>query len=96
MLPVFSYKGYLAFTMGTFSETAETLPFFNFSLKKVLALEPDSFKRAKIQIILTVIVFSLIKAVLVMPVAIEYAQYRQFFRALVIIVLFFLRLMILR
>lgn len=74
--------------MGTLGETAETLPFFNFSLNKVLALEPDSFKRAKIQIILTVIAFSVIKAMFIMPVAFEYAQYRQFFRAVVVVVLF--------
>jgi len=52
-----------------------------------LALEPDSFKRAKIQIILTIITFSVIKAILVTLVAFEYQQYRQFFRALVIVVL---------
>jgi len=60
------------------------LPFFNFSLKKVLAAEPDPFKRAKIKIVLTILLFSIIKALIVVPVAIEYAQYRQLFRALLV------------
>jgi len=62
----------------------EQLPFFNLSLKKVLALEPDPFKKAKIKIVLTILVFSVIKALIVVPVAIEYAQYRQLFRALLV------------
>jgi len=52
-------------------------------------MEPDSFKRAKVQIIITIIVFSVIKALIVLPVAYEYGQYRQLFRAIFIIILFF-------
>ncbi|MEO6149743.1 MAG: histidine kinase dimerization/phospho-acceptor domain-containing protein, partial [Mucilaginibacter sp.] len=64
------------------------LPFFNFSLRKVLALEPDSFKKAKIKIILTILVFSVVKLLIALPVAIEHEQYRQIFRSTIIIVLF--------
>jgi signal transduction histidine kinase len=64
------------------------LPFFNVSLKKVLALEPDFFKRAKIKIVLTVLVFSIIKALIVIPIAFEYEQYRQLIRAGIVIALF--------
>jgi signal transduction histidine kinase len=66
----------------------DKLPFFNFSLSKVLAREPDSFKRAKVQIILTVLAFSVIKAVLVIAVAFKYGQYLQLFRAAFVAVLF--------
>ncbi|RYD93738.1 MAG: hypothetical protein EOP54_18700 [Sphingobacteriales bacterium] len=59
----------------------EQLPFFNFSLKKVLALEEDSFKKAKIKIILIILVFTIIKLFVVVPVAMEFAQNRQLFRA---------------
>jgi signal transduction histidine kinase/ActR/RegA family two-component response regulator len=73
----------------------EPLPFFNFSLKKVLAREPDSLKRAKIQIILTALVFTIIKALLVIFVAFQYGQYLQAFRAGVIVISFFVLIKIL-
>jgi len=66
----------------------EPLPFFNFSLKKVLALEPDSLKRAKIQIIFTALVFTIAKAAFVIFVASRDGQYLQEFRAGVVIILF--------
>src|SRR5260221_11294348 len=66
----------------------KNLPFFNFSLSKVLAREPDSFKRAKVQIILTILVFSVIKAVIVVIVAFNYGQYLQLFRAAFVAILF--------
>lgn len=62
------------------------LSFFNFSLKKVLGQEPDSFNRAKFQIIFTVILFSFIKALIVIPAAIEYGQTSQLVRAVFIVV----------
>jgi signal transduction histidine kinase/CheY-like chemotaxis protein len=64
------------------------LPFFNFSIKKVLAAEPDTFKKAKLQIIIAIISFSVIKSLLVMAFAFEYEQYRQFYRSLAIVVAF--------
>jgi signal transduction histidine kinase/ActR/RegA family two-component response regulator len=68
----------------------EQLPFFNLSLSKVMAAEPDSFKRAKIKIVLTILVFTLIKALIVIPVAVHYMQYRQLFRVVAIVLLFLL------
>ena len=41
------------------------LPFFNWSLRKALESEPDSIVRARIRIIFTVLLFSLLKAVVV-------------------------------
>ena len=49
-------------------------------------MEPDSFKRAKYQIILTVILFSTIKALIVVLYALEYKQYLQLGRAIFVIV----------
>jgi len=66
----------------------QQLPFFNFSLKKVLASEPDFFKKAKIKILLTALLFSLVKALIVIPVALEHDQYRQVARAAIIALLF--------
>jgi len=66
----------------------DKLPFFNLSLKKVLALEPNSFKRAKIKIVVVILLFSLIKALVVIPVAIQFAQYHQLLRALLVSLLF--------
>ncbi|OKS88215.1 ATP-binding protein [Mucilaginibacter polytrichastri] len=63
----------------------EQLPFFNFSLKKVLALEPNSLKRAKIQIILTALVFTIIKALVIVFVAYKYGQNLQVLRAGIVI-----------
>jgi len=66
----------------------EQLPFLNFSLKKVLALEPDSLKRAKIQIILTALVFTIIKASFVIYVAFRHQQYLQLTRACIVVLIF--------
>jgi signal transduction histidine kinase/ActR/RegA family two-component response regulator len=64
----------------------EQLSFFNFSLKKILDLEPDSFKRAKYQIVFTIIIFSIIKALIVLPFVVKYDQHLQLARIIVIIV----------
>lgn len=64
------------------------LPFFNFSVRKVMALEPDSFKKAKIKISLITLVFSLSKALIAIPVAIQHEQHKQLIRALLVVLLF--------
>ncbi len=64
----------------------EQLSFFNFSLKKILDLEPDSFKRAKYQIVFTIIVFSITKALIVLPFVIKYHQHLQLVRIVIIVV----------
>ncbi|RYZ92281.1 MAG: hypothetical protein EOP47_30500, partial [Sphingobacteriaceae bacterium] len=64
------------------------LPFFNFSIRKVLALEPDSFKKAKIKIILIILALTTCKLLIAIPVAIEHHQYRQLIRAVLFIILF--------
>jgi len=64
------------------------LPFFNFSLSKVLASEPDSFQRAKLQIIITIILFSIVKALIIIPFTLDHDQYKQFYRAVLIVLVF--------
>ncbi|RCH54883.1 hypothetical protein DJ568_10410 [Mucilaginibacter hurinus] len=64
------------------------LPFFNFSLRKVLALEPDSFKKAKIKIVLIILLFSTAKLFIALPFAIEHQQYLQITRTLAIVFIF--------
>ncbi|WCT13622.1 ATP-binding protein [Mucilaginibacter jinjuensis] len=64
----------------------EQLSIFNFSLKKVLDLEPDSFKKARYQIVFTILTFSLLKAFIVLPYVIKYEQHLQLARLIFIIV----------
>jgi signal transduction histidine kinase/ActR/RegA family two-component response regulator len=64
----------------------DQLSFFNFSVKKVLNLEPDSLKRAKYRIILTVIAFSMLKSIIVLPFFIHDEQHLQLLRTIIIIV----------
>lgn len=66
----------------------EQLSFFNLSLNKVVNLEADSFKKAKIKIIFTILVFTLIKVLIAMYMALLYSQYIQLFRSGVICLLF--------
>lgn len=67
------------------------LSFFNLSLKKACATESDSFKRARLRIILNVVAFAVAKLALVIPVAIRDHQGLQLLRALI---LFFSLLML--
>lgn len=59
------------------------LPFFNWSLKKVLDTEPSDFKKAKLKIIYLIMLMSLMKAILVCTLTYSYAEDFQFYRALV-------------
>lgn len=63
------------------------LSFFNFSVRKVIAREPDSFKKAKIKIVLTILAFSATKTLIAFTVALQYHQHLQLVRALLIITL---------
>lgn len=61
------------------------LPFFNFSLKKLLASESSTFQKSKIKILFTVLIFSLIKALVVIYVAWYNHQSFQLARALILL-----------
>lgn len=56
------------------------LPFFNWSLAKVLQSEPDSLKKARISIIFTIVIFSLIKLFVALPAGIYNDQNVQLMR----------------
>ena len=60
-----------------------TLPLFNWSLTKLLATEADSLKKARISIIFTISIFSLIKVLVALPVGIYYQQDLQLIRSAV-------------
>jgi two-component system, sensor histidine kinase len=60
-----------------------TLPLFNWSLKKVLDAEPDSFIKARIRIIFTIISLSLLKSVLVIVIGAANEEWRQVARAVI-------------
>lgn len=64
------------------------LPFFNLSLKRVLATLPDSFARARVKILYTVLMFSLLKILIVVGVGAFHDQGLQVGRAVVAFVLY--------
>jgi signal transduction histidine kinase/CheY-like chemotaxis protein len=67
----------------------ELIPFFNFSLKKVLIQQPDTLKQAQIKIVFTILLFSLIKILIITPLVISEIQHQQLIR---IVIVFFLYL----
>lgn len=62
--------------------------FFNWSLKRVLTTESDSFARARISILYTILLFSILKILIVIGVGIANAQWLQVGRAMVAMVLY--------
>ena len=58
-----------------------SLPVFNWSLKKLLASEPDLFSRAKIRILYIMLLFSMLKAAIIIALTSYYHQAFQFERA---------------
>jgi two-component system, sensor histidine kinase len=61
----------------------KTLPFFNWSLAKAIDNEPDSFSKARVRIVYTVLLFSLLKALIVLATSIANDQWRQVARAVI-------------
>jgi signal transduction histidine kinase len=64
------------------------LSFFNWSLRKALATETESFLQARIRIIYTFLLLALLKAVIVISVSIANQQNLQAFRAIVAFVIY--------
>lgn len=60
-----------------------TLPLYNWSVTKLLATETDSLKKARISILFTIAIFSLIKVLIALPVGIYYHQDLQLIRSAV-------------
>jgi signal transduction histidine kinase/CheY-like chemotaxis protein len=62
------------------------IPFLNFSLKKVLIQQPDSLKQARIKIVYSMLLLSLLKILIAIPLVIDNIQANHLYR----IVFFFL------
>lgn len=62
-----------------------SLPFFNWSLKRALEALPDSFSKAKVRVLYTVLLFAFAKALVVIWVAAANEQWRQVSRAVLIL-----------
>lgn len=72
-----------------------TLPIFNWSLSKLLLTEPDNLKRARISIIFAIILFSLVKLLVALPVGLNNGQNLQVLRGAIFFIVFILLLKIL-
>jgi signal transduction histidine kinase/ActR/RegA family two-component response regulator len=66
----------------------QLLPFSNWSLKKALDTEPDTFIKARIRIIFAILLLSVCKAVITLITSIPNGQQAQTFRALVGLLLY--------
>jgi len=64
------------------------LPFFNWSLKKALDVSPDNFTRARINIIFTILIFSLVKTLVVIGTGYWSNQPSHIIRAGIVLVLY--------
>lgn len=64
------------------------LPFFNWSLTKALQTEESTFGKARVRIVFTILLFSLLKAALVVCFAALHGQWLQFTRAGVAFILY--------
>lgn len=64
------------------------LSFWNFSVKKLFALHPDSFSKAKIGIVLSILLISILKVFIVLCLSWYYGQTIQLPRAILLILLY--------
>ncbi|WP_423148405.1 ATP-binding protein [Rubrolithibacter danxiaensis] len=64
------------------------LSVFNWSLKKLLSSEPDTFIQAKIKILYTILLFSLLKVIIVLTVTWQGGQIYQLARAVLMLFVF--------
>jgi len=69
---------------------SKSLPFSNWSLSKTLATEPDNFAKAKIRIVYTILIFSIVKALIAIGFSFEAHQPLQLKRSIVALVLYVL------
>ncbi len=64
------------------------LPLFNWSLKKVLATETNSFNKAKIKILYMLLLFSMLKVAVALPAILQNNQHLQLIRVTVLFVIY--------
>ncbi|MBD1392850.1 ATP-binding protein [Mucilaginibacter glaciei] len=65
-----------------------SIPFLNFSLRKVLAQEPDSLKRARIKIVFTTLALLILKIVILVPLVFHDLKDHQLYRLLFVFILY--------
>ncbi len=66
----------------------QNLPFFNISLNKLLSSESSTFKRSKIKIVYTFLIFALLKSLIVIYIAWVHQQFFQMGRAFIILLVY--------
>ncbi|TFF36327.1 ATP-binding protein [Mucilaginibacter psychrotolerans] len=64
------------------------IPFLNFSLKKVLARQPDTLKKARIKIVYTILLLSIVKILVLLPLVLTRIHEHQLYRMLFILVFY--------
>jgi signal transduction histidine kinase/ActR/RegA family two-component response regulator len=67
----------------------DPIPFFNFSLKKVLAQQPDSLKRARLKIVYTILLLSILKILVILPMVYQNIHEGQLYRVVFVLFLYF-------
>lgn len=65
-----------------------SIPFFNFSLKKVLIQESDTLKQARIKIVYAILLFSLLKILIIMPLVFNDLRQYQLLRIIFVFILY--------
>ena len=71
------------------------ISFFNWSLKKMLFSEADSFQTAKIKILYILLVFSILKTLIIIPFVWYHDQFLQLYRVIVLLVFYIILLKLL-
>lgn len=66
----------------------ENISFYNWSLKKLLLTECNVFDKARIKILYTILIFSILKASIVIPIALQNQQNFNFIRSVVLFIIF--------
>ncbi|MES2265356.1 MAG: response regulator [Bacteroidota bacterium] len=64
------------------------IPFFNLSIKKVLSREPNNLKRARIRIVYTTLLLTLLKFAIIFPLVYDGIQGHQLYRIIFFFILF--------
>lgn len=66
----------------------QQVSFFNLSLRKLLLTEPDSFNKARIKIVFTVLIFSIVKIFFVIPIVYQHGQISHLERVLTMLLIY--------
>ncbi|WP_166727652.1 ATP-binding protein [Mucilaginibacter gilvus] len=64
------------------------ISFFNFSLKKVLAQQPDNLKKARIKIVYAILLLSILKILVILPMVFHSIKDQQLYRIIFVFILY--------